>query len=80
MKIYVIYECDAYRSFDSFVLKWMTTAKTKAENFYKDHRSEYVDDRSWFFNLAYYEVTEGDSDSESNVLRELELILTTELT
>ena len=78
MKIYVIYECNAHRNYHSFVIKWMTTAFVKAKAFYERCNTSYLEDREWFFNLAEYEVDTDEASDESDMLRNLTTIFTTE--
>jgi len=79
MKIYLIYECDSHRATSSVVIKWMTTAQAKALEFYEDYVENYLGDRTWYFNVGFYEIPEGDCSDESNALRDIEIIKTTEL-
>ena len=79
MKLYIIYECDAHRSYDSMVIKWITNNKAKATKFFDYWKQAYVNDHSWFFNVGTYEVDQEDASDESNALRDIsDLILTTE--
>ncbi len=76
--IYVVYECNGHRDYDSFVIKWMTRNLSKAKAFYEFYKQEYVEDNSWFFNLGSYEVDYEEANDESDFRREFEMILTTE--
>lgn len=76
--IYIVYECDSHRSYDSVVIKYMTTAKVKAKAFYNYYKQNYVDDSSWFFNLGYYEMDIDSCSDESNAVRDIDLLISTE--
>lgn len=78
MKIYIIYECNAHRSDNSVVIKWMTSAFQKAENYYENNKKDYVGDREWFYNLGIYDLDAENTSNDSNMITDIELYLTTE--
>jgi len=55
----------------------MTRNKSKANKFYDFYKQNY-EDSGWFFNLAEYDADFEEATDGSNMLRELNVIKTTE--
>lgn len=76
-KVYVIFECDFHRSYESYCIKMLTSNYREALKHFKENKAEYVKEQDWTYNLASYTLT-GEETSQSNALRDLEILLTTE--
>jgi len=79
MPIYVIYEADCHRSYDSMIIKHMTTLKREAKDFFDTYKKNYhLTKTDYNLYLAVYENNAIDMSDESNILRELEELESTE--
>jgi cytochrome b subunit of formate dehydrogenase len=78
-KIYVVFECNAQRSYASYCIKLLSTNRELAERLYNRIKSDWIgnQDSSWYLNMAEY-VPNVDTDPDANAYDEFELILTTE--
>lgn len=74
-KIYFIFECDPQRNYGSYCVKLATSNKRYAKQFFQENRFSYFDSY-WSLNLAEYEP--NMSDINGNLLKDLELLETTE--
>jgi len=78
MPIYVVYEADCHGSYDSMVIKHMTTSKREAKSFYDTYKGGYgLSGTDYNLHLALYENRAEDMNSESNILREFEPVEST---
>lgn len=75
-KVYVVFECDNHRSHDSYCIKLLSGSLIEAMKIYNKDKKEYRTN-DWFYNLALYKPT-GKECFTGNVLRDLEIIKTTE--
>lgn len=76
-KVYIVFECDAHRSLDTYCIKLLTSNKREAIRIFKEGKPLYDKDMNWYYNVGEYEPS-GNENSNGNVLRDLEIILTTE--
>ena len=76
--IYIIYECDAHRSYSSFCIKEICTSKTTAIAFYKEGKKRYYQKGDgYFLNLAEYE-PRFNLSFDNSVLADMNIIMTSE--
>jgi hypothetical protein len=76
--IYVVFECDAHRMYESYCVKEMFTNKRKAISFFNKCKKIYTEgDDGWILNLAVHTPT-YDLKCQSDVLHDLEIIKHTE--
>lgn len=75
--IYFIYEIDGNDSYDSIVIKHVTTNLEEAEQFWNDYNESYIDS-DWNFILAEYNNTSSSQSDRSNILRDLNVLFNTE--
>ena len=75
-KVYLVFECDSHRSIGSYCVKFLSASLIEAINIYNKDKKEYRNN-DWFYNLALYKPT-GNECFTGNVLRDLEIIKTTE--
>ena len=75
-KIYVVFECNSQRSYDSYTIKLLSTNRELADRLYCRIRKEYQDGE-WYANLAEY-YPNPDTDTDANIFNELEILKTSE--
>jgi hypothetical protein len=68
--IYIVYEIDQHKTKNSFCIKGLSTSKTEAKHFFKEHKKDYKKD--WF--LIFGKVESGNFDIFSNIINEVEIL------
>ena len=76
--IYVVYEADVYKSYDSIIIKHMSTDKAGTKKFYDKYKASYIEDTGYNFFFAKYENEADLQSEESNILRDLDDIESTD--
>jgi hypothetical protein len=76
-KLYIVFECDDHRSYDSYVIKLITSSKKVANKLYNAARKHYDTDDSYHLNIASYTPV-LIPECDNNVLRDLVVFRTTE--
>ena len=75
--IYIVFECNSHRDYNSYCIKEITSNKRYAKEFFQENRFSYsMDDNGYSLNLACY--TPGSTGIDGNSLREFELLETTQ--
>jgi hypothetical protein len=77
-KVLIIFECDAQRSYSSYVIKYLTTNKTYANKMFVKLKREWdASEDNYTLNLGEYDPNPNASCG-SNIFNEITLLKTTE--
>ena len=78
--IYVIFESDELDSYSNRVIKHMTTSKKEAIKFFTEYRKEYDSiHESYNLQVATYNNKGEDQSDGSDIIRDLQTIITTKI-
>jgi hypothetical protein len=75
-KLYVVFECDNHRSYNSYVIKLITPSILIANKLYKTAKKEWIGS-DHYLNIGEY-IPKFVPECDNNILNEISVIKTTE--
>lgn len=76
--LYIVFECDGHRSYDSYVVKLITPSVRLANKLFNKARKHYDTDAEYYLNIGSY-TPSFIPECDNNVLSDLKVIKTTEV-